>query len=223
MTLIPDLEWDLMAAAGRKRSVRRRIRQAGVLAAAAAVATVVAIVTLLPTDEGSGPSRAAGDRRPAPPRPPSHYPPIQGTLVRLSSFEFDGIRYRLSGYRGRGGVVCMRIAKSPPEPGTRGGRPSVTCAGGSHLRRSLLRQRVLTVGAGGGPPLRIDVTGFTVAGVSGVRAVGTDWPKHVELTRSWRPMDGAPIRAFVIVVDPPRGAKESRDTFTNIRAVEAGR
>jgi hypothetical protein len=216
MTLIPELERDLVAAAGRTRSPRRRMRQAGALGAAVAAATAVAVVTLWPSDEGPGPSRAAGDRRPAPPAPPSDYPPVHGTLVRLSSFEFDGVRYRLSGYRGRGGVVCVRIAQSPPEPGASDGRPSVACAGGPYLRRSLRRERVLNVGTGGGAHLV--VAGFTVPEVSKIGVVGTDWPAHAELTRPFRPWNGARIRAFTIVVAPPSGVKVPRAAYLRIRA-----
>jgi hypothetical protein len=220
MTLMPELERDLVAAAGRVGSSRRRMRQAGALAVAAAAAAGVALVTLWPSDEGSRPNRAAGDRRQAPPPPPTSYPPVRGTLVRLSSFEFGGVRYRLSGYRDRDGGVCIRIKESPPAPGVPDGRPSMTCAGRPYLRRSLRRQRVLNVGGGGA---RLKVSGFSVAAVSKIRVVGTDWPAHAELTRPWRPWVGPRIRAFTIVVDPPSGVKVPRRAFGRIRAVEAGR
>jgi hypothetical protein len=223
MTLIPDLERDLVTAAGRKRSVRTRTRRAAGLGAAAAAALALGAVALWPTDEGAGPKRAAGEQRPAPPAPPPQYdPPVRGTVVRLSSFDFRGIEYRLSGYRSRDGSVCMRIAQTPPDaPGL--DRPTGTCAGGPFLGRALRGHRVLNVGGGGGPPIRLKVAGFAVADVSRLKAVGTDWPWHAELTRAWRPWKGPRIRAFVIIVDPPRGAKLSRRGYTRIRAVEAGR
>ena len=224
MTLIPDLERDLVAAAERRRSPRARTRRVAALAVATVVALAVAVVTFSSSDEGSGSNRGAGGgERPDTPAPPPRTEPLApGKLVRLSTFDFRGVRYQVSGYRSRDGGACVRIKRTPPvAPGL--DRPSLMCAGGPSLRRRLRRERVLNVGAGGGPPGRLDVTGFTVAGVSRVRAVGTDWPAHVELTRQWRPLDGEPIRAFVIVIDPPRGAELRRDTNWPIRAVEAGR
>lgn len=225
MTLIPDLERDLVEAAeGRMRSVRRRTWRAAAFAVAAVVALAVAIVTFSFSDGGAGPSRPAGDgQRPDTPAPPPSTPrPVPGTLVRLSTFDFRGVQYQLSGYRSRDGSVCMRIKQTPPvAPGLT--RPSIMCAGGPSLRRRLRRERVLNVSAGGGPPGRMMVAGFTVAAVSNVRAVGTDWPTHVELTPAWRPLDGERIRAFLIVIKPPRGVEVPRDAYMRIRAVEADR
>jgi len=65
------------------------------------------------------------------------------------------------------------------------------------------------------------VSGFTVAGVSRVKVVGTDFPARAELTRPWRSVDGVRIRAFVIVVDLPRGVDLSIRLSRRIRAVEA--
>jgi hypothetical protein len=231
MTLIPDLERDLeTAAAGRMRSVRRRAWRVAVVGVAAVMTLAVAVVALSSRDEGSGPTRAAeGGERPDTPAPPRGIPhPAPGTLVRLSTFDFRGVQYRLSGYlsRARGhrrnDSVCVQIKRTPPVgPGL--DRPSAMCAGDGLLRRRLRPERVLNVGGGGGPPGRLEVTGFTVAGVSRVRAVGEDWPAHVELTRPWRPLNGERMRAFVIIVDPPRDARMKRDAFTPVRAVEAGR
>jgi hypothetical protein len=218
MTLIPELERDLVAAAGRIRSPRRYMWPGG--AAAAAAAATVAVVILWSSDEAPSPNHATGDHKAGPPAPPRYYPPVKGTLVRLSSFEFDGVRYRLSGYRDRDRGVCIRIKESPPAPGVPDRRPSTTCAGGPYLRRSLRRQRVLNVGGGGA---RLKVSGFTVAGVSKIRVVGTDWPAQAELTRPWRPWVGPRIRAFTIVVDPPSGVNVPLNAFQRIRAVEADR
>jgi hypothetical protein len=229
MTLIPDLERHLeAAAAGRMRSVRRRAWQVAAVGVAAVIALAVAVTVLSSSDEGPGATRAADDgQRPDTPAPPQGTPrPAPGTLVTLSTFDFRGVRYRVSGYlsRAHGSLrndsVCVQIKRTPPvAPGS--DRPSVTCAGDGLLRRGLRRQRVLYVGASGGPPGRREVTGFTVTGVSRIRAVGTNWPAHVELTRPWRPLAGEPIRAFVIVADPPRDAKQPRNAF-KIHAVEAG-
>jgi hypothetical protein len=227
MTLIPDLERDLeAAAAGRMRSVRRRARQVAAVGVAAAAALALAVVALSSSDEDSGRNRAGGHGKaeaiPAPPRETE--PPAPGTLVKLSSFSFRGVEYQVSGYRSRhgGGGVCLRIKRTPPAaPGLT--RPSIMCAGDGMLQRRLRRERVLNLAAGGGPPGRLEVSGFTVPEVSRVRAVGEDWPAHVELTRAWRPVDGKRIRAFVVVADPPRDAKVKRNAFTPIRAVEAGR
>ena len=228
MTLIPELERDLVAAAeGRRRSVRRRARRVVAVGVAAAAASAVALVTFSSSDESPGPSRATGDHgQPAIPAPPQGTPPpVPGTLVSLSTFDFRGVQYQMSGYRSRGGSrndsVCVQIHRTPPvAPGL--DRPSVMCAGDGLLRRRLGRERVLNVGGGGGPPQRLEVTGFTVAGVSRVRAVGANWPAHVELTRAWRPLNGRRLRAFVIVADPPRDAKLPRNAF-KIHGVEAGR
>jgi hypothetical protein len=95
------------------------------------------------------------------------------------------------------------------------------CSGERSLRRGLRRQSVLNVGGGGGEHLL--VSGFARAEVAAVAVVGTDWPARPVLTRPWRPLDGERIRAFVIVVDPPRGANPSGRVFMRIRAVEAVR
>jgi hypothetical protein len=230
MTLIPNLERHLeAAAAGRMRSVRRRAWRVGAVGVAAVVALAVAVVAFSSGDEGPAPNRAAGDERePAIPAPPRGTPrAAPGTMIRLSTFDFRGVQYRVSGYLSRAhglrrnDTVCVQIKRTPPvAPGL--DRPSVMCAGDGLLRRGLRRERVLNVGAGGGPPGRLEVTGFTVAGVSRVRAVGEDWPVHVELTRAWRPLNGQRIRAFVIVADPPRGAEPQRPGGSRIHAVEAG-
>jgi hypothetical protein len=226
MTLIPELERDLeAAAAGRMRSLRRRARQVVAVAVAAAAALALAVVTFSSSDEGPDRNRAAGgDGQPAIPAPRQGTPPpVPGTLVKLSTFDLRGVEYRLSGYRSRrgGGGVCLRIELTPPvAPGLT--RPSVMCAGDGLLRRRLRRERVLNVAGGGGPPGRLEVSGFTVPEVARVRAVGEDWPAHVELTRVWRPVDGKRMRGFVIIADPPRDAKVKRHAFTPIRAVETG-
>ena len=219
MTLIPDLEGDLVTAAGRVRSVRRRTRRAAALGIAAAAATAVALVTFWSSDEDPGPKRAAGGEPSATPAPPRTLPPEPGTLVRLGSFDLRGVHYRLSGYRSRHDVVCVRHDQSGlasvPTP-----LLSVTCAGRQSLRRRLRDVRVFYVGGGGGDP--IVVTGFARPDVRGVKAVETKWPARVVLTRPWRPWNDVRIRAYTIVVDPPRGADIPRDEFMRIRAVEAG-
>jgi hypothetical protein len=213
MTLIPELEHELVTAAERRRSVRGRTRRAAALgvAAAAVLALAIALGSLWSSEDDPSSGTAA-----------------DGSLVRLGSFDFRGVQYRLSGYRSpargsrRNDTVCLQIKRTPPvAPGA--DRPSVMCAGDGLLLRGLRRERVLNVGAGGGPPQRLEITGFTVADVSRVRAVGASWPAHVELTRAWRPLNGPRIRAFVIVLDPPRGAKLSRRAYSRIRAVEADR
>jgi hypothetical protein len=209
MTLIPDLERDLVEAADRRRSLRGRTRRAAALGAAAAAAAHD-LVTFGSSDDDPSPKRAAGGE-------PS---PAPGTLVELSSFRFRGVRYQLSGYRSRRGEACMRIQQTPPVPGALDDRPSITCSGGQRLRRRLRQERVLNVGGGGAG--RLIVSGFTAAAVSQIKVVGTDRPARVELTRPWRWVDGVRIRAFVIVVVPPRGADISKPAL-RIRAVEAGR
>lgn len=219
MTLLPQLERNLIDAAGRRGSPRRRARQVGAFAAAAAAVAVVVVVSLWPSDETSGPKREAGGERPGPQAPPRSYQPMPGTLVRLSSFSFAGVRYRLSGYRSRHDMVCMQIEQSPPVAGATDRRPSVTCSGERSLRRGLRRGRVLNVGGGGGT--RVEVTGFTRAGVSHIKAVGTKSPAHVELSRPFRPWNGPPIRAYTIVVNQRPGDDTGRPTYFRIRAVPA--
>ena len=221
MTLIPDLERELVAAAQGRRSLRRRTRRAAVVgAAAAAAAAALALVTFWTGDEDPGQKRATGGQPQSRPAPPRYNRPAPGTLVKLSSFGFRGVRYRLSGYPGRDGGVCLQWQHAPPVPGATDDRPSVMCAGGRHLRRRLREERVVNVGGGGGE--RLEVSGFTDAGVSRIEVDGTDLPAHVELTRPWRPWDGPRIRGFLIVVDP-RGADISSPAFRAVRAVEAGR
>ena len=220
MTLIPDLERDLVAAAGRRRSVRRRTRRAAGLGAAVAAAAAIALITLWSSDEDPGPKGAAGDQRPATPAPPRTSPPEPGTLVRLGSFDFRGVHYRLSGYRSRGDVVCVRKEQSGlesiPTP-----LLGITCAGRQSLRRNLRGMRVVYVGGGGGDP--IVVSGFTRPDVRGVEVVGTEWPARVVLTRPWRPWHDVRIRAYTIVVDPPPGVDVPRTAYTRIHAVETDR
>ena len=220
MTLIPDLERELVAAAERTRSVRRHTRRAAALGVAAAAAAALALVTLGSSDDDPSPEGAADDQRPATPAPPRTSPPEPGTLVRLGSFDFRGVHYRLSGYRSRGDVVCVRHdqsgLESVPTPVL-----SVTCAGRQALRRRLRGMRVFYVGGGGGDP--IVVTGFTRPDVSGLRVVGTEWPARVVLTRPWRPWDDVRVRAYTIVVDTPRGVDVPRTAYTRIRAVETDR
>ena len=226
MTLIPDLERDLVEAAERRGSPRRRARQVGAFAAVAAAVAVV-VVGLWPSDEASGPKRAAGTNQaagadvPSSKAPPRYQPPVPGTLVRLSTFSFAGVRYRLSGYRSRHDMVCMQIEQSPPAAGATDRRPSVTCSGEPSLRRGLRRGRVLNVGGGGGT--RVEVTGFTRAGVTRIKAVGTRRPAHAELTRPFRPWNGPPIRAYTIVVNQRPGDGTGRPTYFRIRAVPADR
>ena len=59
--------------------------------------------------------------------------------------------------------------------------------------------------------------------LSRIKVIGTDWPAHVELTRPCGSVDGVRIRAFVIVVDVPRGVDVSLRLSNRIRGVEAGR
>jgi hypothetical protein len=221
MTLIPELERDLVEAAERGRLTRARVRRVAAAGVAVAAAVAVALVTFSWSGDHPGPKRATGGERPGRQAPPRYHPPMPGTLVRLSSFSFAGVRYRLSGYRSRHDMVCMQIEQWPPESGAADRRPSVTCSGEPSLRRGLRRGRVLNVGGGGGE--RVVVTGFTRAGVSRIKAVGTKSPLHVELTRPFRPWNGPPIRAYTIVVKEPPGTDTGRATYFRIRAVPADR
>jgi hypothetical protein len=224
MTLIPDLERELVAAADRRRSLRGRTRRAAAVGVAVAAAAALALVTFGSTDEGSAPKRAAGEQRQSSPAPPRFPAPMRGSLVRLASFDFRGVHYRLSGYRSRGGypsrgdVICAQIRQSPPVAPDKT-RPSVTCSGEHSLRRGLRRDSVLNVGGGGGE--RLLVSGFARAEVAAVAVVGTGWRSRPVLTRPWRPWDGPRIRAFTIVVVPPRGVDVTPTDRLRIRAVEA--
>jgi hypothetical protein len=124
------------------------------------------------------------------------------------TLEFDGARYRMYGFRSRrGDMICMRVDRLDTMPGIDG----ETCAGERHLRRGLRESLVLKVGSGGGA--HMSIAGFTDGSVLEVYLRGTKRRHEVVLTEAWRPKPwrGAPIRAFLAIIDgAPGGAVPHR-------------
>lgn len=228
MTLIPDLERDLVAAAGRMRAPRGRARRAAPVAVA--VAAAVAVAGLLAAAGGllrcqdtgdSSPAPRAGEREDPPVPPPPPQPrPVPGSLSAPVTFGFDGMRYRVIGFRSRTqDSVCIRLSRPGEVPAIEG----VTCAGERNLRRGLRNGAVLNVGAGGGRHLSL--AGFARADTTRLGIAGTAHRGRVALTEPWRPTPwrGEPIRAFYAVVDAPAGRQEMRtEELLRIRVEPAG-
>jgi hypothetical protein len=213
MTLIPDLERDLVEAAGRVRLPRTLARRVAPFAAAAVVVSASAVAIALWSGDEAPPDRAlpAGEEREPPPAPPpsSRRPqPVPGSLSPPVILEFDGARYRMFGFRSRrGDMICVRVNRIDTMPGI----DSETCAGERNLRRGLRDTGVLKVGGGGGEHLSI--AGFTEASILDVYLEGTRRRHRIVMTEPWRPKPwrGEPIRAFLAIVDgTPIGAVPHR-------------
>lgn len=211
MTLIPELQRDLVDAAARMSRRRQRfgvwVRLTPVAVAAAAL--IGATVLLLGGDgsdpEPSSRSAAGSPQDSAPKPPPRRGPdPMPGTVSRAVRFAFRGVGYSIVGFRGRsasrGGVICTRQV----ELGGGGSRRVVgaTCAGERLLRRGLDDHPVRTVGGGGQP---IQLSGFARADVTRIAVLDSQYPTRVVLSEPWspEPWQGEPIRFFLVLIDAP--------------------
>lgn len=221
MTLIPDLQRDLVDAAARRNDRRRRFAVWLRLAPAAVVAAALIGVVMLPLgDDGS--DRAASSREPAgspqkpspeplpersPKPPPRRGPqPIAGSLSRPVGFDFAGVSYSIVGFRGRSasrdGEICTRLVERARDRSRR--LVGASCAGDRLLRRELDDHPARTVGVGGAQPTQI--SGFARADVARIAVLESEYPSRVVLSEPWspEPWQDQPIRFFLVLIDTPR-------------------
>jgi hypothetical protein len=220
MTLIPDLQRDLVDAAARRNDRRRRFAVWLRLAPAAVVAAALIGVVMLPLgDDGS--DRAASSQPAGSPQKPSPEPlperspkppprrgpqPIAGSLSRPVGFDFAGVSYSIVGFRGRSasrdGESCTRLVERARDRSRR--LVGASCAGDRLLRRELDDHPARTVGVGGAQPTQI--SGFARADVARIAVLESEYPSRVVLSEPWspEPWQDQPIRFFVVLIDTPR-------------------
>ena len=209
MTLIPDLQRDLVEAAGRMG--RQRLRApAGVVAAAVAAAFVVAAVVLVANDGGEpvspptdsilpgSPSASPPTDTPVPEAPRPSMEPVPGSASAPLEFEFGGVSYSATGFRSDESVICMKLKRpsgsEPPMPA------SGSCLGERLLRDALATGPVHMFAGGGVQPSQ--TAGFARADVAELTVVGpTEADSRAFLSEPWspEPWEGEPIR-FVYVL-----------------------
>jgi hypothetical protein len=229
MTLIPDLQRDLVDAAARmsrprQRFVMRLRLTAAVAAAAALVGATLLLVGRDASDSGqssrepTGPSRNPPGRTvpERPPKPPGlNVHPVPGSFSPRVSFGFAGVRYSVVGFRRGGRLICTSLAEGAKGPG----RPLAanSCAGERLLRRDLEDNPVRTFGGFGGE--HSFVSGFARADVTRIALVAPRYPGRVVLSKPWspEPWRGKPIRFFVVAIDRPRDARPDFPLRTRIR------
>jgi hypothetical protein len=215
MTLMPDLQRDLVDAAARM-SVRRhrlgvRLRLAAALAAAAALVGVMAVLVgrdgsdRAPSSrESAEPQNPPGPTVPErPPEPPRRLRPVPGSLSNTVRFEFAGVRYSIVGFRSRTGAICTRLTNRDKGPGRE--RASDSCVGEWLLRRGLDRPARI-VGGGGGE--HTFVSGFARADVARIALLRPRYLSRIVLSEPWSPEPGRakPIRLFLVLIDAPADA-----------------
>jgi hypothetical protein len=219
MTLIPDLQRDLVHAAARRNDRRRRLAVWLRLTSAAAAAAALIGVAVLSLG-GDDSDRVPSSREPASPRkslldaPPERSPkppsrrgpqPIPGSLSPAVGFVFAGEGYSIVGFRGRsasrGGEICTRLVNRV------GGRSrrlvGASCAGERLLSRELDDHSVRTVGGGGAQPTQI--YGFARADVARIAVLDSRYASRVVLSEPWspEPWQHEPIRFFLVLIDTP--------------------
>jgi hypothetical protein len=216
MTLIPDLQRDLVDGAARMSARRQRFAVRLRLAAAlAGAAVLVGATAVLVGRDGS--DRAPSSREPAgppqnspspvapvpPAEPPRHVRPVPGSLSNTVRFEFAGVRYSVVGFRSRNGAICTRLTNRDNGPGRR--LASDSCVGEWLLRRGLDRPARVSGGGGGEHTF---VTGFAQAHVAGIALLSPRYLSRVVLSEPWRPEpgQGKPIRFFFVLIDAPPDA-----------------
>ena len=221
MTLIPDLQRDLVDAAARRTGPQQRfavwLRLTPVLMVAAALIGV-AVFALGDDDSDRVPSSgqpAGAPQNPSPDTPPKRSPkplprrgpqPIAGSLSPAVGFEFARGRYSIVGFRGRSasrdGVICTRLVERLGDRSRR--LVGATCAGERLLSRELDDHPARAVGVGGAQPTQI--AGFARADVARIAVLDSQYRSRVVLSEPWspEPWQHEPIRFFLVLVDTPR-------------------
>jgi hypothetical protein len=216
MTLIPDLQRDLVEAAGRVRGPRLPARAA--VAGGVATVTAAAVMALLvaggsdeapapgepaapPPEAEPGPPPSAEEEAPPdvePPRPDVH--PIPGSHSERVALDFAGVRYSIVGFRSEGSV-CTALAAAGG--GAEGQPPFRSCLAEALLRQALADTLVHTYGGGGGTPTF--TVGFARAAVSDLSLTDPTSKTRVVLSEPWspEPWEGDPIRFVYVITDGP--------------------
>jgi hypothetical protein len=221
MTLIPDLQRDLVDAATRWNGRRQRLAVWLRLTPAAVAAAALIGLAVLPlggddSDRAPSSGQPAGARKPSPDAPPKRSPkppprrgpqPIAGSLSRPVGFEFAGVHYSIIGFQGRSasrdGVICTRLVERVGDRARR--LVGASCAGERLLSRELDDHPARTVGVGGAQPTQI--FGFARADVARIAVLDSQYPSRVVLSEPWspEPWQHEPIRFFLVLADTPRG------------------
>jgi hypothetical protein len=211
--LIPDLQRDLVEAAGQLTTPRRRVRAGMRVAAAAVVAAVLTVTSVMtiggPSSDKSSVPRSPRSNSTSPPQgtvPPSRRgpQPLPGSLSDPIEFSFAGDSHLAVGFRGRGGprqrggIICTRLMTEVDN------RPSLvgaSCAGERLLRRALAREPLFVYAGGGSGPT--STAGFARESVLEIRAIAPSVATRVVLSEPWRPKPwrGEPIRFVYVLSD----------------------
>lgn len=221
MTLIPDLQRDLVDAAARRNGRRQRLAVWLRLTPAAVAAAALIGVAVLPlggddSDRAPSSGQPAGvPQTPSPDTPPKRSPkppprrgpqPIAGSLSRPVGFEFAGVHYSIIGFQGRSAsrnrVICTRLVERAGDRAR--GLVGASCAGERLLSRELDDHPARAVGVGGAQPTQI--FGFARADVARIAVLDSQHPSRVVLSEPWSPdpWEHQPIRFFLVLVDTPR-------------------
>jgi hypothetical protein len=221
MTLIPDLQRDLVDAAARRTGRRQRFAMRLRLTAAVVVAALIG-VAVLPfdgdrSDRAPSSGQPAGSpQKPSPDTPPKRSPkppprrgpqPISGSLSPAVGFDFAGVHYSIIGFQARSAsrnrVICTRLVERVGDRSRR--LVGASCAGERQVSRELDDHPARTVGVGGAQPTQI--AGFARADVARIAVLDAQYPSRVVLSEPWspEPWQHEPIRFFLVLVDTPRG------------------
>ena len=237
MTLIPDLQRDLVDAAARRTGLRHRFAVWLLLTPVLMVAAALIGVAVLPlggddSDRAPSSGQPAGPpQKPSPDTAPKRAPkppprrgpqPIAGSLSRPVGFKFARERYSIVGFRGRSasrdGVICTRLVERAGDRARR--LVGASCAGERLLRHELDDHPARTVGVGGAQPTQ--VFGFARADVARIAVLDAQYPSRVVLSEPWspKPWQHEPIRFYLVLVDTP-GGRAPDSPFKNGPRLEA--
>jgi hypothetical protein len=222
MTLIPDLQRDLVDAAARRTGRGQRFAVWLRLTPAAVAAAALIVVAVLPLggdDSDRAPSSgqpAGAPQKPSPDTPPKRSPkppprrgpqPIPGSLSRPVPFEFAGVHYSIIGFQARSAsrnrVICTRLVERVGDRSRM--LVGAACAGERQVSRELDDHPARTVGVGGAQPIQI--SGFARADVARIAVLDALYASRIVLSEPWspEPWQHEPIRFFLVLVDTARG------------------